>query len=157
MRAQQSGMPNTQILRRWSLLLLLVLLSGCGDAGVIVPGAGTTQRLLRSGAYDYRAWSDYGGRGPAWWGYLNLQIGAGGEISGTYELPRQCTDAYGYEATCYGRVGGRIYSDGTLRFGLDEGWLSHEGAVGRRSEATGRWHARVLGYRDVGTFDLVPY
>jgi hypothetical protein len=157
MRAQLGRMLSRRIPGTLMLLLLPLWLSGCDGTGVITPGTGAAQRLLRSGAYDYRAWSDHGGRGPAWWGYLNLQVGIGGEISGTYELPRQCSDAYGYEATCYGRVGGRIYSDGTFRFGLDEGWLSHEGVVGRRSEATGRWQGRLLGYRDGGTFELIPY
>lgn len=142
-----------------ALFLGLVLsIAGCDGygRGVFGPGGGD-YTTLHSGSYDYRAWSDYGSRGPVWWGYLELRVERGGEITGSYELPRQCVDAYGYEVTCYGRVGGRVYRDGTLRFGFGEGWLAHDGSANRRSEVTGRWDSRILGYRDEGTFELIPY
>lgn len=165
MRARRRSLPRWAP-RRWApraraaargVLLLLLFAAGCSDVGVAVVGAGGgAQRWLQPGSYTYRAWSDFSRGGVAWSGYLDLRIEAGGVVSGFYRLPRQCTDAYGLLLDCVGRVGGRIYSDGLLRFGLDEGWLSHEGWVDRRSRATGRWESRILGYRDSGTFELVP-
>ncbi|MBA2246344.1 MAG: hypothetical protein H0W11_15435 [Gemmatimonadetes bacterium] len=142
-------------------LLLLLSLAACGDAGVgvgvIGPGGTSSgQRALLPGLYAYRAWSDYSRGGPAWSGYLELRVEAGGVITGFYRLPWQCRDAYRLEVDCVGRVGGRLYNDGTLRFGLDEGWLAHEGRVDRQSRVTGRWDTRILGYRDGGTFELLP-
>lgn len=139
------------------LALLLLLATGCSDvgAGIIGSGAGGG-RWLDSGFYDYRAWSDFSRGGPVWWGTLEIRVQGGGQISGFYRLPRQCSDAYGFRVDCVGRVGGRILSDGRIRFGLDEGWLAHEGWVDRSSSVTGRWDTRILGYRDAGTFELVP-
>lgn len=141
------------------LVLLLALTAACGDAGVTVAGPGvgsSAQRSLLPGLYAYRAWSDYSRGGPVWSGYLELRTEAGGVLTGFYRLPWQCTDAYRLEIDCVGRVGGRVYSDGTLRFGLDEGWLAHDGRIDRLSRVTGRWESRILGYRDGGTFELLP-
>lgn len=144
-------------LRPALLLLLLLLAPACGDVGVAVIGAAPRgQTILHSGLYTYRAWSDFSARGPVWSGFLELQIEAGGQVSGFYRLPRQCSDAFGLEADCVGRVGGRIHRDGSIRFGLDEGWLQHEGWIDRGSRVTGRWETRILGYRDFGTFELLP-
>lgn len=139
-------------------ILVMLVLGGCdAGAGVGVLGPGSAaSHTLPSGLYRYRAWSDASYR-EIWWGYFDLRVQADGRMSGTYRLPRQCTDSWGWEADCIGHIGGRIHSDGTLRFGLDEGWLSHEGAVNRRSEATGRWWTRILGYTDRGTFELLRY
>jgi hypothetical protein len=134
------------------VLLLLVLVTGC-DGGRVILGSGGTTSQLRSGLYDYTAWSDVY-RDEAWWGTFDLRIHSDGSISGTYRLPRQCVDHFGPGVDCVGRIGGRLYRDGTLRLGLDEGWLSHEGAVHRRSTVTGIWWSRLLGHRDEGTFEL---
>lgn len=140
----------------WGVLLLAGCDAVVGPGGIGIGSGGGAGRWLDSGSYDYAAWSDRGGSRPAWWGYVDLRVERDGRITGSYELPWQCTDSYGYEATCYGRVGGRVYSDGTLRFGFDEGWLAHDGRVNRYSEVTGRWETRLLGYRDTGDFELVP-
>lgn len=142
-------------------LLILLLLTACGDAGVgvgVIGPGGTSggQRTLLPGVYAYRAWSDASRGGPAWSGVMELRTEAGGVITGFYRLPWQCRDAFGLEIDCVGHVGGRLFSDGTLRFGLDEGWLAHEGRVDRQSRVTGRWETRILGYRDGGTFELLP-
>ncbi len=142
--------------RVWMPLVLL-LLGGCEDVAVSIGGpVGASRALFSSGLYSYRAWSDYSHRGPVWWGFVELRVEGGGRITGVYRLPRQCSDAYGLGADCVGRVGGRLYTDGMIRFGFDEGWLSHEGWVDRGSAITGRWESRVLGYQDRGTFELVP-
>ena len=139
--------------------LALLLLAGCdavvGPDGIGI-GSGAAGRWLDSGWYDYAAWSDFGGSRPAWWGYVELRVDRDGRITGRYELPGQCTDGYGFEATCFGRVDGRVYSDGRVRFGFDEGWLGHDGRVNRHSEVSGRWDTRLLGYTDRGDFELLP-
>lgn len=138
--------------RRLAALLLPLLLAGCDAAGVIGVGGAPAVHLV-SGTYDYSAYSDYGGR-LAWWGTLYLEIDRFGEIRGRYLLPRQCAGAYGYEADCYGLVGGRVHDDGTIRFGLDEGWLANRGFVRSRYRATGDWDSRLLGYADGGRWEL---
>lgn len=134
------------------VLVLLVLVTGC-DGGRVILGSGGTASLLRSGLYDYTAWSDVH-RDVAWWGTFDLRVHSDGSISGTYRLPRQCSDHFGPGADCVGRIGGRTYRAGTIRLGLDEGWLSHDGAVHRGSTVTGIWWSRLLGHRDDGTFEL---
>jgi hypothetical protein len=138
-------------------LAALLSVSACDVAlgGIVAPGA-IAQRRLGSGTYLYQAWSDRGGYGPAWWGYLELETRSDGAVIGVYRLPRQCVDDYGFEADCVGRVGGRVDPDGTLRFGLDEGWLRNQGAVRPGWRASGSWETRILGYRDAGTFELSP-
>lgn len=143
-------------LRRLLLLPLLAAAAGCEVGDVIFdPEGGTGGARLTSGSYSYRAWSD-GRHGEAWWGYLELRVASDGRISGSYRLPWQCTDRWRREVDCVGQVGGRLYRDGSLRFGLDEGWLSHEGNANRYSEVTGRWWTRILGHSDAGTFELRP-
>jgi hypothetical protein len=147
-------------LQRRSRLLVLsgaLLLAGCdAGAGVLSPST-DPRRVLPSGLYDYRAWQDGYAGGAVWWGALDLEVYADGEISGYYRLPYQCVDDYGYEADCVGRVGGRVDRDGTVRFGLDEGWLANFGDVQRSSRVTGSWEGRFGGYDGEGTFELVPY
>ncbi len=141
------------------LVLLLLLAAGCGDGGMVVIGTGTASgaaHSLRPGIYTYRAWSDHSRGGPVWSGYLDLRTEAGDRLTGHYHLPWHCSDAYGFTVDCVGWVGGRIERDGAVRFGLDEGWLVHEGWIGRDGRITGRWESRILGYRDTGTFELVP-
>lgn len=144
-----------RLLRRGALpLLAAALLAGCGDNGfgVVVTGPGGTG--LDSGLYDYEAWTY--GRRTAYWGYVDLRVGGDGTLTGSYRLPRQCTDRYGYEADCVGYVGGRVYSDGTVRFGFDEGWLRHDGEANRYSEVVGDWETRILGASSGGSFELLP-
>ena len=130
----------------------VVALAGCEiGTGVLDPREG-----LSSGYYRYEAWSDVGGRDPAWWGYLDLEVDYDGTIYGTYRLPNQCED-YRYLVDCRGRVSGRVYRDGTIRFGFDEGWIANHGRVLRGDEAVGEWDTRLLGYRDRGDFELYPY
>lgn len=133
------------------LLLPLLLLAACGDGGTIT-GAGRAEASLRSGFYEYSAYSD--GGYLAWWGTLELAVGSGGALTGYYRLPRQCTDRFGYETDCVGYVGGRVYDDGTLRFGLDEGWLRHFGDVRSSRRAAGDWNSRILGYSDSGRWEI---
>lgn len=140
--------------RALTLLPLLLALAACDAGGIYDPGYGGS-RYLRSGLYQYDTWSEDGRH--AWWGTLDIDVYGDGEIRGTYRLPLQCEDAYGYLVDCVGRVGGRVYSDGEIRFGLDEGWLRNEGGVNRYSEAGGFWETRILGYYDTGDFELVPY
>jgi hypothetical protein len=139
---------------RVAVPLLLLVLAGCevGDLVLATDPWGRDSRL-RSGSYDYRAWSD-AYRGEAWGGRMEVRVAADGRITGTYRLPRQCVDGWRREVDCVGRLDGRIERDGRLRFGLDEGWLSHEGNADRFSDVTGRWWTRVLGYADGGTFEL---
>lgn len=153
--------PGTPARTRWRAsrrvlagALLAVGLAGCDAPTVVLGTPGTGGAHLRSGTYVYRAWSDFGGR-VEWSGYVDLRVGADGRLTGTYHLPWQCTDRRGFEADCYGRVGGRLHRDGYLQLGFDEGWLSHEGTVDRFSEVRGRWWTRILGYSDSGTFSLV--
>lgn len=144
-----------RLLRRGALpLAAATLLAACGDNGfsIVVPGGSTGG--LRSGVYDYDAWTY--GRRTAYWGFVDLRVGVDGALSGTYRLPAQCTDGYGYEADCVGYVGGRVYSDGEVRFGFDEGWLRHDGEANRWSEVAGRWETRILGARSEGSFELLP-
>lgn len=135
-------------------LLAALALAAC-EAAQLVVGTGGARHDLRSGVYLYTAWSDHT-RDVAWWGYFDLRVDLDGRFTGSYRLPRQCRDRVGFGADCAGRVDGRVYRDGTVRFGLDEGWLSHEGALVRRSEVTGRWWTRLLGAVDGGTFELLP-
>lgn len=140
-------------LRAWSgAVLVAVLLAGCDAAGVVVPGPGGGH--LASGLYSYRAWSDADGD-LAWWGTLELEVTRVGEISGRYLLPDQCVDEYRVAIDCFGRIGGRIGTDGIIRFGMDEGWLAHEGTPSR-DRVAGTWSTRLLGYRDGGSFTLAP-
>lgn len=148
--------PRTRTLRVLALAPLMALLSACYDVGIFEPGyGGGGSRYFSSGLYEYDTWSEDGRH--AWWGTLDLRVRAGGEIEGTYRLPLQCEDSYGDLVDCYGYVAGRVHSDGTIRFGLDEGWLRHEGETGRYSGASGWWESRILGYYDSGDFELVPY
>jgi hypothetical protein len=134
------------------LVITMLLLASCDDRGFGVGvGGGTT--TLRSGVYDYDAWSDRH-RDLAWWGTMDLRVHSDGTISGTYRLPRQCSDRYGPGTDCFGRIGGRLFRDGTVRLGLDEGWLSHDGYVSRRNLVRGSWWTRLLGASDSGTFEL---
>ncbi|HEX2191144.1 MAG TPA: hypothetical protein VHG51_19705 [Longimicrobiaceae bacterium] len=145
-------MKRHHLFRHLLVAGLAALLAGCGDGyGVIVGADG--RDALRSGVYDYEAWT-YDGY-TAYWGYVDLRVSGDGTLSGGYRLPRQCVDRYGYEADCVGYVGGRVYSDGRVRFGLDEGWLRHEGDVDRYDEAFGWWEERVLGGSDEGEWELV--
>lgn len=136
----------------WAGLVLLA--AGCGDAG-LVTATERPDRLLRSGVYEYNAWSTAGGFD--WWGTLDLEVSRDGRISGYYRLPRQCTDRYGYAVDCTGYVGGRVYQNGELRFGLDEGWLRHFGEVRSRYRAAGDWDSRILGFSDFGRWEIVEY
>lgn len=143
--------------RRLLALAAALLLPACGDGyGLLTPGD-DPRGQLRSGTYLCRAWSDFGGPRPAWEGYLELEVVAGGEIRGSYLLPEQCTDAFGIPGDCFGQVGGRVYRDGLVRFGFDEGWIGNEGALRSRSRVSGNWDTRILGYSDSGTFELAPY
>lgn len=145
--------PLLRRLRRGALpVAAAALLAACGDGyGVIVGSDG--RGGLRSGRYDYEAWT-YGGY-SAYWGYVDLRVAGDGTLSGSYRLPRQCLDRYGYEADCVGYVGGRVYRDGLVRFGFDEGWLRHEGDVDRRGDVFGWWETRILGGSSEGEFELV--
>lgn len=149
-------MSAKTIFRCLGTTLLAALLAGC-DVGVGTLAPGGSSSRLRSGLYEYNAWSDYGGQGAAWWGYLDLDVDYDGTIYGSYRLPDQCSDDWGYAVDCVGRVGGRVNRDGVVRFGLDEGWLANEGVVRKGSRVTGSWETRVLGYRDAGGFELRPY
>ena len=135
-------------------LVLLGLVAACDDVGLVAPDA-RPDHLLPSGTYDYEARD---GRGRlAWYGTLRLEVDRDGRIFGSYRLPWQCSDSWGYEADCVGYVGGRVDRGGTVRFGLDEGWLAHEGRVRRDGSATGEWLARLLGYSDRGSWELVRF
>ncbi len=118
----------------------------------MAPGGGSGG--LRSGVYDYEAWTY--GRRTSYRGFLDLRIAGDGTLSGSYRLPGQCTDRYGYEADCVGYVGGRVYPDGRVRFGFDEGWLRHEGVADRGSGVTGGWETRILGAFSSGDFEMLP-
>jgi hypothetical protein len=142
-------------LTRIALAGAVALTASC-EGGSVFLGGGTATGQLRSGLYDYTAWSDFH-RDVAWWGTVDLRVRSDGTISGVYRLPRQCSDEFGPRADCVGRVGGRVFRDGDMRFGLDEGWLSHEGAVHRSSTVTGIWWTRLLGHTDEGTFELRPF
>jgi hypothetical protein len=137
------------------LFLMLGLLAGC-EAADIRFGAPDARVDLISGSYDYRARSDFY-RDLAWWGELNLRVDGSGRITARYRLPRQCRDRFGRAADCEGRVAGRVYRDGRLDFYLDDGWLTHEGTVTRRSDVFGRWWTRLAGHRDEGRFELIRY
>lgn len=152
-RTNAEGTRRPARLRRLLALAAAALLAGCGDNGfgVIVGADGAGG--LRSGVYDYEAWTP-GGR-TAYWGYVELRVSGDGTLSGSYRLPRQCLDAYGFEADCVGYVGGRAYADGLVRFGLDEGWLRHEGETDRYGDAFGWWETRILGAFSEGEFELV--
>jgi hypothetical protein len=132
---------------------VVALLAACDANGFRVVGPASAARALVSGSYDYTAWSHAHGD-VAWWGIVDLRVESGGRVSGTYFLPRQCSDRFGPGADCVGHVGGRVFRDGEFTFGFDEGWLSHEGAVSRRSDVTGHWWTRILGFRDDGVFEL---
>lgn len=147
--------PGAALLLRLVVPLLLAPLAACElSVGPLATGASAVG--LRPGVYRYTAWPDGGGRAQ-WWGYLEFEAGAGGAFSGAYRLPEQCVDALGYVADCVGYVGGRVERDVSLRFGLDEGWLSNHGMLRDGSRATGRWETRILGYAGSGTFELEPY
>lgn len=140
--------------RRGALpLLATALLAACDDTGFGVTVPGRAVGGFRSGLYDYEAWTY--GRRTAYWGYVDLRVAGDGTLSGSYRLPGQCTDRYGYEADCVGYVGGRAYADGLVRFGFDEGWLRHEGEADRYSEVFGRWETRLLGASSSGDFELL--
>jgi hypothetical protein len=144
-----------RLLRRGALpLLAAALAAGCGDNGFGVVVTGADRAGLGSGLYDYEAWTY--GRRTAYRGYVELRVGGDGTLTGSYRLPRQCTDRYGYEADCVGYVGGRVYADGTVRFGFDEGWLRHDGEANRYSEVVGDWQTRILGASSSGSFELLP-
>ncbi len=130
----------------------LALLSGC-DAGVIL--SADRRESLRSGLYSYSTWTEAGR--PAWWGRVDVRVEFDGTIRGSYRLPRQCRDGYGFVVDCIGHVGGRVYPDGRVRFGFDEGWLRHQGEVTRYSEVSGYWDTRILGTYGSGEFELLPY
>jgi hypothetical protein len=132
-------------------LVLAVLLSGCDNVRVLSPSG---DGALRSGLYVYDAYSSRGRL--VYWGYLDLRVDGSGRISGTYRLPRQCTDRLGYEADCAGYIGGRADRDGGFQFGLDEGWLRSQGVADRYDEAAGRWETRFLGGGETGTFEMYP-
>ncbi len=70
--------------------------------------------------------------------YLELRVDGSGQISGTYRLPRRCTDRWGYERTAPATsVVVWIVMDISVR--LDEGWLRSQGVVDRYDEAAGRY------------------
>lgn len=132
-------------------LLLAPALAACDAAGGVLLGGTVGGAQLGSGAYAYDSWSEDGEL--AWWGDLQLSVLASGEIRGEYRLPGQCT-AGSVVVDCVGYVGGRVQADGTVRFGLDEGWLRNEGRVLRASLARGEWETRILGYYDQGRWEL---
>lgn len=138
---------------RAATFALFILLAGCDATGVLVP-VSRGDFGLWSGQYAYDAYSDWGG--IAYWGYLNLRVDTDGRITGTYRLPRQCSDRWGYEVDCAGYIGGRVYDDGSFRFGMDEGWLANRGTADSRGRAAGRWETRLLGGRGAGTFEMFP-
>jgi hypothetical protein len=138
---------------RYALLsAALALLGGCDVDGVLVPDR---RESLRSGLYAYSTWTETGR--PAWWGHVDVRVELDGSIRGSYRLPRQCSNAYGFAVDCIGHVGGRVYPDGRVRFGFDEGWLRHQGEVHPFSEVSGRWDTRLLGASASGEFELLPY
>lgn len=139
------------MIRTWGVLALVLLLAGCDHVSVLSP---YSDGALRSGVYVYDAYSDRGRL--VYWGYLELRVDGSGQITGSYRLPRQCTDRWGYEADCVGYVGGRVDRNGSFRFGLDEGWLRSQGVVDRYDEAAGRWETRFLGGGETGTFEMYP-
>ena len=140
---------------RLAVPLLLAALAACEVSVGPLATVGGSAAGLRPGVYRYAAWPDGGGR-VQWWGYLELEIGAGGALSGVYRLPEQCVDDLGYVADCVGYVGGRVERDGSIRFGLDEGWLINRGTLRKGSRAVGRWETRILGYAGSGTFEMDP-
>ncbi|HEV2147742.1 MAG TPA: hypothetical protein VGR37_10100 [Longimicrobiaceae bacterium] len=150
------GLPTIRrLLRRGALpLLAAVLAAACGDTGFGVQVPGGRAAGLRSGVYDYEAWTY--GRRTAYWGFVELRVRGDGTLSGSYRLPRQCLDRFGFEADCVGHVGGRVYADGLVRFGFDEGWLRHEGEADRFGEVFGEWETRLLGASSAGQFELLP-
>lgn len=140
----------TAILRAVLSASALLGLAACEGVGGLDPYGSE----LDSGRYRYEAFSDGGGRGPSWWGYLDVEVDYDGRIYGHYRLPGQCEDDWGYLVDCVGRLAGRSYRDGTVRFGLDEGWLENRGRVRRGDEVTGEYNTRLLGYRDRGEFEM---
>jgi hypothetical protein len=136
-------------------LLLLPLLASCEGIDLRLGGPGTRFDLV-SGSYDYSARSDRFGD-LAWWGQLDLRVDRSGRISGSYRLPRQCTDRFRRVVDCVGRVHGRVHRDGFVTFDLDDGWLRHEGVVTRRSDVFGDWWSRLVGDRDEGRFELLLF
>jgi hypothetical protein len=147
-------LPRTRFAALPAIVLALAL-AGCDADGVGVVGPGSRNYLV-SGSYDYRAWSDRY-RDLVWWGEVHLRVDSSGRITGSYRLPRQCSDRFGPGADCVGRIGGRVDRDGFVRLGFDEGWLSHEGWVDRRSDVSGDWWTRILGHGDEGRFELRRY
>ena len=143
----------TRFLRSATYAAVASALVACDGVGALDPYGSE----LESGRYEYEAYSDTGGRGPSWWGYLDIDVDYDGEIYGRYRLPDQCEDDFGYLVDCVGRVAGRAYSDGTVRFGLDEGWLENRGRVRRGDEVTGEYNTRLLGYREQGEFEMWRY
>ena len=144
----------TRTMRRLAFIAALAApLTGCDLGYGILSASGN---VLDSGVYEYEAWSDLRGRGPSWWGVLDIQVDYDGRIYGSYLLPEQCDEGR-YLVDCRGRIGGRAYRDGTIRFGFDEGWISNRGRIRQREEAQGDWDTRLLGYRDGGRFEMWPY
>lgn len=135
-------------------LASVLVLSACDAAGgVLVPG--DRGDYLDPGLYEFQTWS-YGGS-PLWWGDVDLRVTYGGDVTGTYLLPDQCSDSYGYTVDCYGYVYGRVYDDGTVRLDFDEGWMRLDAVVDRYSQLDGTWNARFVGYSGSGRFELLPY
>jgi hypothetical protein len=153
LRSIRGPRASRRSLRLLGFVAALLFVGGCDGQGfgVGIGGGGASQ--LRSGLYEYDAWSDRY-RDLAWWGTFDLRVHSDGALTGTYRLPRQCSDRYGPGADCFGRIGGRVHRDGTVRLGLDEGWISHDGYVSRRSLIRGSWWTRLLGASDEGTFEL---
>lgn len=133
-------------------LAAALTLSACEFGGAVPT---QPDARLASGLYDYRAWSDFDTRGPAWEGTIRLWVETAGRVRGEYRLPGQCRDGFGRLTDCVGRIGGRLERSGRLSFGLDEGWLRNRGVVQTRQRVTGAWDANLVGYADEGTFELV--
>lgn len=144
---------STRSALRTAAALCLALLGGCDAAGLLAPDY---RHYLRPGLYTYDSWTEW--EQPAWWGYVEIQVDSfDGTVRGSYRLPEQCTDGYGWVVDCVGRVAGRVYADGTLHLGFDEGWLRQRGEVDRYSEVHGSWDTRLLGVYESGRFELLPY